>query len=458
MRQIQVRFLKIRWFYQSFFLLLVIAATINHHLLKAGKGLSYLSDVYLHYVCPVCGVTTIYQFFSSSTSLISKIQSSVFWIIGGALLSAMVLGSVFCGWICPFGGYQDIISRIGKKIFKNKHNNFLDSEVDKYLRWFRYIVLAWVIYMSAKSAITVLESLNPYHSLLNLFVGEFAAEGLFILGIITISSLFIQRPWCKYFCPYGALLGISNSIRFISIRRNPETCINCKRCDKACPMNITVSENKVIRDVQCISCMECTSNNSCPIKNTVMLNQIKKEDEDMNEKVKTIGIASIVLAVMIGTAYGTSHKSNVEALKNNLQTNDQSRAQINPPTNFPYESGQRQFGPARKGHHSEHIREQRTIDGINISDGKYKDGIYTAEGVGYAPSLKVKVTIKDNKIIDVQIVSHNETPGFYERAFEVVPNEIIESQSTNVDTVSGATMSSYGIIEAVNKALTEAAE
>ena len=71
-------------------------------------------------------------------------------------------------------------------------------------------------------------------------------------------------------------------------------------------------------------------------------------------------------------------------------------------------------------------------------------------------NLLVSGGFKNLEISNIDITNHNETPGFYEQAFEVVPAEIIQNQSTGVDTVSGATQSSIGIINAVNNALNQA--
>lgn len=87
----------------------------------------------------------------------------------------------------------------------------------------------------------------------------------------------------------------------------------------------------------------------------------------------------------------------------------------------------------------------------------YKDGEYITEANGYRPGLKVKTVIKDGKIDSIEIVSHNEVNSrIYKRAMDTVPNEIIDRQSTDVDTVSGATRTSNGIKNAVDKALQEA--
>ncbi len=72
-------------------------------------------------------------------------------------------------------------------------------------------------------------------------------------------------------CPYGATLGIFNLFRIFKIKRNKNTCVGCKKCDKVCPMNIEVSFKEKILNHQCISCLKCTSENVCPVDNTVEL-------------------------------------------------------------------------------------------------------------------------------------------------------------------------------------------
>ena len=118
-----------------------------------------------------------------------------------------------------------------------------------------------------------------------------------------------------------------------------------------------------------------------------------------------------------------------------------------------------------RGHHHEHEHEHGDdeedkdsdkTEGIDVANGKYKDGTYSGSASGYSKGLKVDVTIANGKISEVKVVSHKETPGFCEKAIETIPAKIVEAQSTNIDTVSGATYSSKGIIKAVNDALKNA--
>ncbi|NLY85309.1 MAG: flavocytochrome c [Tissierellia bacterium] len=88
-------------------------------------------------------------------------------------------------------------------------------------------------------------------------------------------------------------------------------------------------------------------------------------------------------------------------------------------------------------------------------DGLFNPGTYTGEGQGLS-KIKVEVTVTEDKITDIKVVEHNETPGVGDVALEQIPAEIIEYQSLGVDIVAGATMSSNGIIEAITQALEKA--
>lgn len=105
--------------------------------------------------------------------------------------------------------------------------------------------------------------------------------------------------------------------------------------------------------------------------------------------------------------------------------------------------------------------EENTDDISNTEENKtetskYKDGIYNGTANGYGPDLQTVVTVKNGKITKIEITNHNEKNyDYYGPAFETVPQKIIDTQSTDVDTVCGATYSSNGIIESVNNALSK---
>ncbi|MPL99632.1 putative electron transport protein YccM [bioreactor metagenome] len=256
-----------------FFLVFLIA--VSKWLAEKGISIPLLPDASLHAICPFGGVVTIYEFVTTG-GFIQKIHSSSFVLMILGLIAAVLFGTIFCGYICPFGSYQEWIGKLGKKLFPKKYNKLMPVKIDRILRYLRYLVLIMVLYQTAVSAKLVFQSVDPYYALFNFFTNEVAVSAYIMLGVITVLSLFIERPWCKYLCPYGALLGLFNPIRIFKIRRIKNTCIGCKKCDRVCPMNIEVSGKKIIRDLQCISCHKCTSEVSCPVKDTVVISTGKE--------------------------------------------------------------------------------------------------------------------------------------------------------------------------------------
>lgn len=253
---------------QTFFFMLVAMIALGHILEEAGIDIPLIPEASLHAICPFGGVVSIYKFMTVGT-FVQKIHESSFVLMAIAIILSILFGPVICGWVCPFGTFQEWVGKIGRKMFKKRYNHFIPPYVDRYLKYARYVVLASVIYLTATSAKLMFQEYDPYYALFNFWSSEVSVISLVILGITIILSLLVERPWCKYACPYGAVLGIFNLFRIFKIRRNAPTCINCKACDKACPMNIKVSTGKAILDHQCISCLKCTSESSCPIDDTV---------------------------------------------------------------------------------------------------------------------------------------------------------------------------------------------
>jgi ferredoxin len=157
------------------------------------------------------------------------------------------------------------------------------------------------LYLSTKSLKLVYEEYDPYYALFNFWTSEVAITSLVVLGLVLILSLFIERPWCKYACPFGALLGLTNFIKLFKIRRHVPTCINCNRCSNNCPMNIEVSEKEVVNDHQCISCNICTSENVCPVDDTVSFATKAKPQKNYKSKFVALSLIAILI-VGIGTA------------------------------------------------------------------------------------------------------------------------------------------------------------
>lgn len=281
----KLRLKPIRTSIQIFFFILVLLISLGHSLDEAGVSIPLIQGASLHAVCPFGGVVSIYQYLTAG-SFTQKIHDSSFILMILVFVTAILFGPVFCGWICPFGSVQEWFGKIGRKLFKKRYNNFIPGKIDRILRYLRYVVLLWVLIMTAVSTKLIFSDFDPYYALFNFWTGEVAITGFAALGAVLVLSIFVERPFCKYACPYGAVLGLSNLFRIFKIRRNNETCISCSKCDKACSMNIEVSSTKNVLNHQCISCFACTSDDSCPVPETVTISTasiIKDKKEAGNE-------------------------------------------------------------------------------------------------------------------------------------------------------------------------------
>ena len=267
-RLFRPRSIWIRRVVQIFFFTLIGFISINHALVEAGAGIPLLASASLHALCPFGGVVTIYQYATVGT-FVQKIHELAFVLMILGFVLAIMFGPVFCGWVCPLGTVQEWVAKWGRKLFRRRYNHFVPPRIDRVLRYARYLVLAWVVYVTATSGMLVFAEYDPYFALFNFWSGEVAISALVILGLTLGLSLFVERPWCKYACPYGAALGITNLFRIFKIRRSASTCKADGACSIMCPMKIQVDSVEAVRDHQCISCLECTSEAVCPVAKTV---------------------------------------------------------------------------------------------------------------------------------------------------------------------------------------------
>lgn len=265
----------LRLIVQIIFLLLIILISYNHYRVENNLDpILYVGSPSLHAVCPFGGVVSIYTYITSN-SFVKKIHQSSFTLMFLVLFLTLLFGPAFCGWICPFGTIQEWIGKLGKKIFKKRYNTFIPLKIHNIAKYFRYVVLIWVLVNTAIIGKLLFANIDPYYALFNFWSSEVTITSLIFLGIIIVSSLFIERPFCKYFCPFGAVLGLFNFIRIFKLRRNEKTCISCKLCDIKCPMLIDISTKNTISSPYCISCMECTEEFTCPVDNTLQFKLIK---------------------------------------------------------------------------------------------------------------------------------------------------------------------------------------
>ena len=336
------------------------------------------------------------------------ISGSFTWAAMGAPLLTLLAvipitalwGRFFCGYLCAFGGMQELMRFVGKQLNLPKIN--VSPVADRILRKMKYVVLAglfllWTLGISYDAA-------SPWH-----VFGQYATYdgwsdlkgwltvGGLLLALIAVGSLFAERAFCRYFCPLGGVFSLISRWRLFKVKKNGK-CVGCARCDAECPMGIDVSLEADmgghVCSPECIDCFRCID--QCSVK---ALYTAPRE-----------AVAGSAAAIAVAGLYQVGSI----VVKSPLST---------------------------------------VTNGQALSQGQYIDGTYEGSAQGYRGTVTVQVKVSGGMISSITVESYRDDDEFFNRAKNTVISEIISAQSTDVQTVSGATYSSRGIIQAVANAL-----
>jgi polyferredoxin len=242
-----------------------------------------------------------------------RVHPAAMFLLLTFLSMAFLFRKAFCGWLCPIGTIAEYLWRAGKNLFGR--NFFLPRWLDLPLRSLKYLLLGFFVWaISTMSMIGIRDFMqSPYGliadvKMLNFFrhIGE---TGLIVLGLIVAASLIVPNFWCRFLCPYGALLGLTSWLSPMKIRRNPEPCIDCAKCAKACPSALPVDKLVKIQSVECTGCLECVV--VCPAENALGMSlprmlMPKKSRLALPTWAMAVGIAVLFLGVA-GFAKATGH-------------------------------------------------------------------------------------------------------------------------------------------------------
>ncbi|MCX8056545.1 MAG: 4Fe-4S binding protein [Ignavibacteria bacterium] len=221
------------------------------------------------------------------------------FIFSAIVLLSLVIGKSFCSWLCPIGFISENLGDFGEKIFKRKIK--IPKIIDLPLRSIKYLLLGFFIYiiffvMDLISLKIFLDS--PYNQVADIkmyyFFAKISKFSLTVIVILALLSTIFRNFWCRYLCPYGALLGLVGLLSPFKIKREVSTCIDCNKCTKVCPNFIDVANKKIVISDECTSCMNCVD--ACPVKDTLYVNFIPKKSR-LNKRFVAIIVVGIFMFV-----------------------------------------------------------------------------------------------------------------------------------------------------------------
>ena len=234
-----------------------------------------------------------------STGKIPATHPAAMFLFISFLAIAFLLRKAFCSWLCPVGTFSEYLWRAGRVIF---HRNFhLPRWLDITLRSLKYLLLAFFVWAVANMSADAIEQFmhTPYGAIadvrmLNFFryLGE---TTVIVMAVLVIASVFVQNSWCRYLCPYGALLGIVSFFSPLRVRRSEKTCIDCAKCAKACPAALPVDKLITIKSAECTGCLECLA--ICPAEGALQIS-LPKWTRPPNEGRLPAWVMAVAIAVL----------------------------------------------------------------------------------------------------------------------------------------------------------------
>ncbi|NLI54660.1 MAG: FMN-binding protein [Clostridiales bacterium] len=361
------------------------------------------------FISTFSAMKTIYTAVIGGTFSLAANAGQVILVAAMLLITAM-MGRFFCGFLCAFGSMGDFFWLVGSRL--KLRRPAISVKADRALKRLKYILLFGIVLLGWTFGVSLPSGTGNPWTVFGMYAtwkgwadltGWLSIGALLLSGIVA-GSMYIERFFCRYLCPLGAVFAIVSRFRLYRIRKPMQNCGSCQACTKRCAMGIPLYGMSTVTDSECIDCMKCVD--VCP-KDNVKTNP------------KPALAAAVAVVAMSGMYYAGNLAAN--AASSQLVT----ASLIATATN-------------------------------SAAAGQYIDGVYTGSASGYRGTTQVQVTVSNGSIADIAVLSTGDDAEFFNRAKNTVISEILAAQSVSVDAVSGATFSSNGIIGAVKDALASA--
>lgn len=234
------------------------------------------------------------------TGALPRIHPAGMFLLIAFVAVSLIFRKAFCGWLCPAGTVSEYLWRLGGQTFGRNYR--ITRKADIALRGLKYLLLGFFLFAVVSMPVEGIRAFleGPFGvvddvKMLNFFRDIGTAGGI-VIAFLVIASVFIQNFWCRYLCPYGALMGLVSLLSPLRIRRNPNRCIDCAKCAKACPSALPVDRLVAIRSAECLGCMQCVA--ACPAENALFLSAPGRKR--VPARVVVAGIALLFFGICAG--------------------------------------------------------------------------------------------------------------------------------------------------------------
>ncbi len=214
---------------------------------------------------PISGMMGLLDWLYQGTlNRVHPAATMLFVIIVGV---AFVARKSFCSWICPVGLLSESLARLGRRLFGRNFRPWRWLDVP--LRGLKYLLLFFFVQAIATMGAAGLQAFiqSPYNRVADVKMGLFFVRlgpvGGGVLLTLAVLSILVHGAWCRYLCPYGALLGLISRFSPLQVERRADACVDCGLCDRVCMARLPVSAKQRITSVECTGCLDCVA--TCPV-------------------------------------------------------------------------------------------------------------------------------------------------------------------------------------------------
>ncbi|MHB0976321.1 MAG: 4Fe-4S binding protein [Candidatus Aquicultorales bacterium] len=219
---------------------------------------------------PIAAIVALKAYLATGT--IDPIHPAGLVVFLATLVTAWLFRRALCSWICPLGTLSEQLANLGKKLFGR--NLGVPRWLDMILLSLKYVVAAYLLstFILLPAAVAIDFMRIPYYSISDIKMFEMFMKlnttGLAVIGALVLFSIPVRSFWCRYLCPYGALLGILGLVSPVIISKDDESCTKCGLCNKACPNGVDVErKGSYVISPECTGCGGCIA--VCPKKGTL---------------------------------------------------------------------------------------------------------------------------------------------------------------------------------------------